>query len=75
MRRKHRHITIIGQQRPFDEERWRELLTAFAYVLHEQRQAEATLGTANGADDGEATHDHRTHHAAHLPVVHAGEGS
>lgn len=73
MHRKHRHITIIGQQRPFDEERWQQLLTAFAYVLHEQRQAETAPNAANGADDGEMEHDHRTHHAAHLPVVRASE--
>ena len=38
MPRRH-HIRLIAKQRPFDEEQWKRLLIAFAYVLHEQRQA------------------------------------
>lgn len=36
-------VLIIAKKRPFDEEsakKWKELLTAFAYVLHEQRTAQ-----------------------------------
>lgn len=32
-------VVIIAKERPFDEEKWKELLTAFAYVLHERRKA------------------------------------
>ncbi|MBF6592684.1 MAG: hypothetical protein IVW57_19410 [Ktedonobacterales bacterium] len=37
MRQRH-HIQLIAKQRPFDEAQWQRLLTAFAYVLHEQRR-------------------------------------
>ena len=33
-------VLIIAKERPFDEEsakKWKRLLTAFAYVLHERR--------------------------------------
>ena len=73
MREKQHHLTIIGQQRPFDEERWRELLTAFAYVLHEQRQAEAAPDAVNATDEPTAERGSPTHHAAHLPLAGAGE--
>jgi hypothetical protein len=31
-------VIIIAKEREFDEERWKELLTALAYLLHERRQ-------------------------------------
>lgn len=34
-------VIIIAKQRPFDEEQWKQLLTAFAYVLHVRRKAQA----------------------------------
>lgn len=34
-----RRITIIAKERPFDAEKWQQLLTAFAYVLHDRRTA------------------------------------
>ena len=40
MPRQH-HIRLIAKQRPFDEEQWKRLLIAFAYVLHERRAAQA----------------------------------
>ena len=33
-------VFIIATERPFDEEQWKRLLTAFAYVLHEQRKTQ-----------------------------------
>ena len=33
-----RRLIIIAKQRPFDADKWQQLLIAFAYVLHEQRQ-------------------------------------
>ena len=39
-----RRVIIIAKERPFDEERWKELLTALAYVLHERRQRAAEDG-------------------------------
>lgn len=40
MPRRRHHIRLIAKQRPFDEEQWKRLLTAFAYVLHERRTAQ-----------------------------------
>lgn len=34
-------VIIIAKKRPFDAEKWKELLTAFAYVLHERRKEHA----------------------------------
>lgn len=34
----HRRVFIIAKERPFDAEKWKQLLSAFAYILHEQRQ-------------------------------------
>lgn len=54
---KERHLMIIGKERPFDEERWQQLLTAFAYVLHEQRReavADSTGTTAAEPNDAAA---------------------
>ena len=36
MQRK-RRLVVIAKQREFDEDKWKRLLTAFAYVLHERR--------------------------------------
>lgn len=36
-----RRITIIAKERPFDADKWQQLLTAFAYALHEQRKVDA----------------------------------
>ncbi len=33
-----RRLIVIAKQRAFDEEKWKQLLTAFAYVLHERRK-------------------------------------
>lgn len=33
-------VIVVAKQRPFDEEKWKQLLTAFAYVLHERRSAQ-----------------------------------
>ncbi len=35
-----RKVIIIAKERPFDEEKWKRLLTAFAYVLHERHTAQ-----------------------------------
>ena len=48
MPRRH-HIRLIAKQRPFDEEQWKRLLIAFAYVLHERRAAQANLEAATEA--------------------------
>jgi hypothetical protein len=40
-----RRIVVVGKLRDFDDERWKQLLTAMAYVLHERRkQFEAVRG-------------------------------
>jgi hypothetical protein len=36
-----RRVMIIAKEREYDEERWKELLTALAYVLYERRQQAA----------------------------------
>jgi hypothetical protein len=36
-----RRFIIIAKQRGFDEEKWKQLLMAMAYYLHEQRQTQA----------------------------------
>lgn len=58
-----RRLIIIAKQRPFDEEQWKQLLTAFAYVLHERRQAcEAAAASstvsANQPSVAETSDDH-----------------
>lgn len=35
---KERKIFIVAVQRAFDEERWKRLLVAFSYYLHEERK-------------------------------------
>jgi hypothetical protein len=36
-----RRLIIIAKQRAFNEEKWKQLLMAMAYYLHEQRQTQA----------------------------------
>lgn len=50
---KHHHIRLIAKQRPFDEEQWKRLLIAFAYVLHERRttQTHAEAQPTTSSDD------------------------
>jgi hypothetical protein len=45
-----RRLIVIAKQREFNEEKWKQLLMAIAYYLHEQRQTQATRGTDNKAD-------------------------
>jgi len=33
-----RRIVVVGKLRTFDDERWKQLLTAMAYVVHERRK-------------------------------------
>ena len=57
MPRQH-HIQLIAKQRPFDEEQWKRLLTAFAYVLHERRTTQASTETPQiTPNDSTATED------------------
>lgn len=49
-----REIIIIAKERPFDEEQWKRLLTAFAYVLHEQRKAQEETHSDHQAVPGDA---------------------
>lgn len=37
--RKGRKIVVIGKQRRYDEEKWRQFITALAYALHEREAA------------------------------------
>jgi hypothetical protein len=34
-------LIIVAKQRAFDEQKWKELLMALAYLLHEQRKEQA----------------------------------
>ena len=43
----HRRLIIIAKERPFDAEKWQQLLTAFAYVLHEQRKQRESAAANN----------------------------
>ena len=57
MSRRH-HIRLIAKQRPFDEEQWKRLLIAFAYVLHERRAAQtSTEAQPTAPSDATATDD------------------
>lgn len=49
-----RRLLIIAKERPFDEEQWKQLLTAFTYVLHERRQAREAV-EENAADPADTT--------------------
>jgi hypothetical protein len=42
----HRRLIIIAKARPFDADKWQQLLSAFAYVLHEQRQQREAAAAA-----------------------------
>ena len=42
----HRRIIIIAKERPFDADKWQQLLSAFAYVLHEARKQREPAATA-----------------------------
>jgi hypothetical protein len=39
---KERKIFIVARQRAFDDERWKRLLVAFSYYLHEERKRTET---------------------------------
>ena len=43
-------IIIIAKQREFDEEKWKQLLMATAYLLHEQRKSQAAEPNGSNAD-------------------------
>jgi hypothetical protein len=53
---KDRRIVVIGKQREFDEERWKQLLTAMAYVLHERRKQ---LGDVDGPSEDDSPDEGR----------------
>ena len=38
---KKKQVVVIGKQKDYDEERWRQFIIALAYALHEQRQVKA----------------------------------
>lgn len=50
MPNRHR-VRIIAKERPYDAAQWQRLLTALAYVLHEQRTARTNQG-GNAAPGG-----------------------
>ncbi len=35
-----RQLIVVAKERAFDEEKWKQLLIALAYVLHERRKAQ-----------------------------------
>jgi hypothetical protein len=45
-----RRLIVIAKQREFDEEKWKQLLMAMAYLLHERRKTQTPVDTANKAD-------------------------
>lgn len=45
-----RRLIIIAKQREFDEEKWKQLLMAMTYLLHEQRQAQTSKQHDSNAD-------------------------
>lgn len=45
-----RRLIVIAKQREFNEEKWKELLMAMAYFLHEQRKGDATRRSGNEVD-------------------------
>lgn len=47
-----RNIVVIGKQRPYDEERWKQLILALAYGLHELRKAREEEAQTNGNGGG-----------------------
>ena len=50
--REQQRVIVIAKRRPFDEEKWKQLLTAFAYVLHERRKAMAEEHPEQTENDG-----------------------
>jgi hypothetical protein len=42
-----RRLIIVAKQREFDEEKWKQLLMAMAYLLHEQRKAQTAKHGGN----------------------------
>jgi|GEM_PF-3777535 len=45
-----RRLIVIAKQREFDEEEWKQLLMAMAYLLHERRKDQAAGNSDNKAD-------------------------
>jgi hypothetical protein len=45
-----RQFIIIAKQREFDEVKWKQLLMAMAYLLHERRKAQAAGHSDKKAD-------------------------
>ncbi len=43
-------LIVIAKQREFDEEKWKQLLMAMAYLLHEQRKTQTTSQRGSNAD-------------------------
>jgi hypothetical protein len=41
-----RRVIVIAKERPFDPDKWQQLLIAFAYALHEQRKQRQSAVTA-----------------------------
>jgi hypothetical protein len=50
---KRKKIFVIAKQRPYDEERWKQLIMALAYALHEQRKAREAEAAQNEHDAGD----------------------
>lgn len=51
----HRRLIIIAKERPFDADQWQQLLSAFAYVLHEARKQRETAEAATAPADSPPT--------------------
>lgn len=49
---KPRRVIVIAKERPFDEEKWKQLLTALAYLLHERRQARDKTHATGKSESG-----------------------
>jgi hypothetical protein len=43
-------LIVIAKQRAFDEEKWKQLLMAMAYLRHEQRTSQTAKQNGNKAD-------------------------
>lgn len=43
-------VVVIAKQREFDEEKWKQLLMAMAYLLYEQRQLQAAQRRGSNTD-------------------------
>lgn len=56
-------VLIIAKERPFDKEsakKWKQLLTAFAYVLHEQRTTQGQGDNIRPDDSGRNVLDEKS---------------